>query len=507
MSTCFALVVIMVKPALSYSLLNDYKPPLFDDPNRAKNVSATYDTVNKMYENYFKEEGVPGLAFGVVLDGYFMYSGAFGYSNIARKIKATPKSLFRVASMTKSVTAVAILQLRDAGKINLDDPLVKYLPQANRFEYLTIDCPPITIRQLLMHSAGFPEDNPWGDWQLAMTKHDWNNFLSDGISFSNVQNVEYEYSNLGYALLGQVVENVSKMSFEDYITINILNPLNMEVTVMDFSKAYISDIAQGYSNDLAQKRIPFQENGVFGAMGGLISSIEDFSKYMIFHLSAWPARNNNDNDVLKRGSLREMHKPWNVYSIYQDASYSSFFAYTYGMRWVKEGNGVAWVTHSGGLPGFGSNWMISPELGLAVVSFNNHTYGNAYDINKEVFKYIISAAELRVRESIPSKYLQNKKDALLVFIPGWNGAEYAKIFADNFFKDNELSELVKDTEDIFSKAGKIINIGELTPINQLRATFLIKCETSDIKVFFSLSPEKDPLIQQIVFTLIPHGNS
>jgi CubicO group peptidase (beta-lactamase class C family) len=107
--------------------------------------------------------------------------------------------------MSKSFTAMAILKLRDEGKLNLDDPAYKYIPELKNLHYPTADAPHITIRHLLSHSAGFPEDNPWGDRQLADNDKDLMAFIGKQISFSNPPGIAYEYSNLGFALLGKII--------------------------------------------------------------------------------------------------------------------------------------------------------------------------------------------------------------------------------------------------------------------------------------------------------------
>ncbi|MEX2088649.1 MAG: serine hydrolase domain-containing protein, partial [Bacteroidota bacterium] len=145
------------------------EPARFVDSDRADKVKATAPVIERMFKEFADRQHLPGLSYGVMLDGKLLYTGGFGFSNLADKIPANTKSLFRIASMSKSFTALAILQLRDEGKLSLDDPASKYLPAMSKLTHLTTDAPAITIRHLLTHSAGFPEDNPWGDRQLADT--------------------------------------------------------------------------------------------------------------------------------------------------------------------------------------------------------------------------------------------------------------------------------------------------------------------------------------------------
>ena len=476
----------------------------FADLDRAEKVAATESDVDQMFRVYAERQHLPGFAYGVVVDGNLVYSNGFGLANLDEQIPADPRSLFRIASMSKSFTALAILQLRDAGKLSLDDPVSKYLPEVGTLTQLTTDAPEITIRHLLTHSAGFPEDNPWGDRQLADSDQDLMDLISGGVPFSNVPGVEYEYSNLGFALLGQIVQAVSGMDFTDYTRKNIFEPLGMRSTVWEYENAPADRLALGYAwQDEAWVNIPLEHHGSFGAMGGLITSIEDFTNYVALHLSAWPPRSDPDTGPLGRSSLREMHHPWRFAGVMPDFSYPngrvcpSARAYGYGLRWQEDCDGKVMIGHSGGLPGFGSNWIMMPEYGLAVMSFDNRTYGGTHTVNTAVLDSIIALTGLEPRRLPASDILELRKTQLVALLPDWEGAESSGIFADNFFMDYRLSDYVNATGELYEEAGEITSVGELMAQNQLRGTFLLYGEKKNIEVFFTLSPERNPLIQQV----------
>ena len=480
------------------------KPAVFTDPDRAKKVSATAAAVEGTFRKFSESRHLPGFVYGVVLDGQLIYSGSFGYANLEQKLPAHSQSLFRIASMSKSVTALAILQLRDAGKLHLDEPASKYLPEMKQLNYLTKDAPEITIRDLMTHGAGFPEDNPWGDRQLADSDDELKRFITTGVSFSNVPGVAYEYSNLGFALLGQIVQKVSGMEFQQYTTANIFKPLGMNATVWEYEKAEQKNLALGYNwIDEAHVNIPLEHHGSYGAMGGLITSIEDFTKYVALHLSAWPPRDDKENGPLKRSSLREMHQPWRFDALMANYRYPngrtcpSTSAYAYGLRWVRDCVEKVYLGHSGGLPGFGSNWTMMPDYGLAVMSFDNITYGGTSTINLAVLDTIVTLAGLKPRTLPVSNILEQRKNELVKIFPEWNGAESSGLFAENFFKDNRLKDLVKRTKELYEETGEITNTGPMTPLNQLRGTFILTGKKKNLEIFFTLTPEKAPLIQQL----------
>jgi CubicO group peptidase (beta-lactamase class C family) len=202
-----------------------YKPAVFNDPERMDKIKRAFSAIDSLYKTYAVANHFPGIAFGLVVDGKLVFSGNQGYTDIAKKIPVTSSSLFRIASMSKSFTAMAILKLRDEGKLNLDDPAERYIPELKKIKYPTADAPLITIRHLLTHGAGFPEDDPWGDRQLADNDKDFIEFISRQISFSNPPGVAFEYSNLGFAMLGKIVTVVSGKRYQDYIRENIWLPL------------------------------------------------------------------------------------------------------------------------------------------------------------------------------------------------------------------------------------------------------------------------------------------
>src|SRR6187399_251539 len=199
-----------------------YQPATFTDAGRMEKIMQAFPVIDKIFKDYADANHLPGVAFGLVVDGKLVYTGNIGYTDIEKKIPVTSSSLFRIASMSKSFTTMAILKLRDEGKINLDDPAYLYIPELKNLKYPTADAPHITVRHLMTHGAGFPEDNPWGDRQLAKTDNEMIAMIKNGISFSNDPGLKYEYSNMGFAMLGYIVKKVSGLSYETYITKNIL---------------------------------------------------------------------------------------------------------------------------------------------------------------------------------------------------------------------------------------------------------------------------------------------
>lgn len=483
-----------------------YQVPVFNDQERMKKIETTFPIIENLYKEYAEKNNYPGLAFGVVVDDKLIFSGGFGYSNVENKIPVNNNSMFRIASMTKSFTALAILKLRDEGKLDLDDPVELYIPEMKGIKYLTADAPLITIEHLLTHTEGFPQDDPWGDLQLADTDEELIQLIKNGISFSNTPGIAFEYSNLGFAMLGKIITIVSGMPYQKYITDNILKPLEMNDTEWEHKNIPLNHLALGYRrlNDefIAQ---PLLSDGSFGAMGGLISSIDDFSKYLQLHLYAWPPRNEVENGIIKRSTLREVIKHSSFLELDTNFTFNNkrkcpmVFSYSYGIGWGSDCEGRIFIGHSGGLPGFGSNWRIAPDYGIGVVAFANLTYAEIHKINWQVLDTLIRITELKPRVLPPSEILIKRSNELYNLLPNWKDAKTSKIFAENFFKDFILDSLLQTCNQLYDSAGTILNVKEVKPQNQLRGSFIIEGEKKNIEVYFTLTPENPPLIQYVEF--------
>jgi len=501
--------ILILSSCSFFSLAQTYQPPVFTDAARITKIATTFPVIDQLYKNYAEKNHFPGMVYGVIVDGKLVHTGSIGYTDTEQKIAASPLADFRIASMTKSFTAMAILKLRDDGKLKLDDPIKLYIPEANNTKYLTKDASEITIRHLLTHSAGFPEDNPWGDRKLAASDEELLALYKKGISFSNNAGLGYEYSNLGFATLGYIIKKISGLTYQQYITDQILKPLGMSHTYWEYTKVPKDKLAHGYryvgTKWLEQ---PLLHDGAYGAMGGLITTIEDFSKYMALHLSAWPSRDDEETGPLKRSSIREMQYPWDLSALNASAKTTegrpcpTINAYGYGLRYTRDCDNRVYVGHTGGLPGFGSQWSIMPEYGVGIVAFANLTYAKAGLINTQVLDTLLTLSGLAPRQLPPSAILKQRKSELLKLLPTWDKAAESGLFADNFFMDYSLAQLKTEAKDIFAKAGQINNVSDVIAENQLRGYFIINGAHSNIRISFTLTPENPALLQEFHLNLI-----
>jgi CubicO group peptidase (beta-lactamase class C family) len=494
-------------PPPATASVNKYSQPVFEDAASFARLSDAYPVIDKVFKDYAAKNNMPAIAFGIIANGKLVYSGAAGTADIAKNITVTTQTLFRIASMSKSFTAMAILRLRDEGKLSLTDRVAKYIPDLEKAGQLTSDAADITIVDLLTMSAGFPEDNPWGDRQLDDTDKELEELIASGISFSNVPGVTFEYSNLGFAMLGRIVARVTGTSYQSYITEHIMKPIGMTASKWEVDDIPAGQVAMGYRwENGSHQPEPYLHDGSYGAMGGLICSIDDFAKYVALHLDAWPPRDDAESGPVKRSTIREMHQPRKVTGLFPHnktrlgETCAVVSGYGYGLGWRKDCKNIVRVSHSGGLPGFGSEWRIYPEYGIGVVSFSNLTYGAPAPPNAIALDTMIHIAGLKPRVLPASEILEKRKQAIVALIPVWD-EQQLPVFAENFFMDQSLESWRSVANAALSEAGEISNVTGIIAENQLRGSFMMEGSRKNITVFFTLTPEREALVQQLDLTV------
>lgn len=485
-----------------------FKPLDFIDDNRTEIIKGIASDFDQLIEEHAKNKHIPGIAYGIVVDNDLIVSGGTGIINIEDSLVATPRSCFRIASMAKSFTAMAILMLRDDGELSLGDPVEKYIPEMHDLEYLTSDASVITIENLLTMTAGFPEDNPWGDRQLEETDQMLIDLIADGVSFSNPSSYQFEYSNTGYALLGNLITRVANMPYQNYIQEKILQPLEMYQSYWEYDSVPEEQLALGYRwEDEQWKLEPMLHDGSYGAMGGLITTIEDFAKYVSFHLSAWPPRNDPDHGPVRRSTLREMQT---IRNPSLDASARDLngdpcaliSGYGFGLGIYEDCNGFKTVSHGGALPGFGSGYSFFPDYGVGIMAFCNLTYTSSMP-RREALRLLLESTEIEPRQLPVSDILLERQEQVAMLIQTWDTDLEAEILAENFYLDKSREHRISEINEMLNKAGTFGSMDDFQPENQLRGSFKLNAEYGDINIYFTLTPEKKPKVQELEVSFHP----
>ena len=461
--------------------------------------------VDQIFRKYASDRKIPGIVWGVVIDGRLAHVESAGVRERSHNSAITASTVFRIASMTKSFTALAILKLRDEGMLSLEDPLSKWLPEFARMELPTRDTPPLTIRQLMSHSAGFPEDNPWGDQQLSATDAELTERLRMGIPFSTPPGTRYEYSNYAFALLGRVVTKASGVAYERYVRSQILNKLKMDSTTFEFSETPAATRAIGYrlqpdGTYLEEAPLP---HGAFGAMGGLLTTAADLGKYVAFHLSAWPARDDVESGPVRRASVREMAHLWTPGNLTVQRSdgvlTASEAGYGFGLRITTDCRFDLIVSHGGGLPGFGSYMSWLPDYGVGMFAMANLTYvGPAAPIS-QAWDVLLKTDGLQKRELPASPVLSQMRDHIVNLWKSWNDGEGRQIAAINLFLDAPIAQRRAEIAKLKEDVGECTAFGPVMAENWLRGQFNITCQKGLVGAFFTLSPTRPPAVQHLAF--------
>src|SRR5262245_33113763 len=466
-------------------------------------LPAAFAEVDRLLREYATQAHAPGAAWGIIVNGGLAHTGTTGFRDVAAQAPVDADTVFRIASMTKSFTAMSILKLRDEGTLSLDDPAERYVPELAGFKYPTTDAPKITVRHLLSHAEGFPEDNPWGDRQLADTDEQMSAMLRAGIPFSNVPGVAYEYSNFGFAILGRIVANVSKMKYSDYIAANILKPLGMTSTTLEPGEVAAVRLAKGYRWEDAQwKDEPLLSNGSFGPMGGMLTSVRDLSRYVGVFLSAWPAHDGPETAPIRRASLREMQQMWRpapalVTRDARGATQLNAGGYGYGLRCSQSCAFRHIVSHTGGLPGFGSIMRWLPDYGIGMVAFGNVTYTNWTPVTTTAMEAFVKMTGLRPRQPEAAPALTDARDKVSRLVAPWDDTLADSIAAENLFLDETKDRRRAEIERLRATVGVCRpDAGSWDHIeNALRGVWTMSCEKGKLQVSITLAPTMPPKVQ------------
>ncbi|MBS0525043.1 MAG: beta-lactamase family protein [Proteobacteria bacterium] len=455
--------------------------------------------IDKACADFARQENLPGLLAGIVQGGELVHLTTLGHADRDAGRAVTRETAFRIASMTKSTTALAILALRDAGKLALDAPLADTIPQFASVAPATRDSAPVTVRHLLTHTAGFVTDDPWGDRMLGMSPAALDALIATGKLFARPPGLAFEYSNLGYALLGRVITNVSGAPYQSFIRRTLLQPLGMMRTTFDAFEAARGDFACGYRcDDGVWARERLEPDGEVGAMGGLATTAADYTRYLTFLLSAWPPRDDPETGPVRRASVREMglfHAPPFLPDVV-DGRAASASAYGYGLVDAADATLGRRLHHPGGLPGYGSHMLFLPERSVGVFAFANRTYAPMSRLTPRLAELFL-AIQPKPAPLPASPWLKRAVDAVVAAYAAGRIETASSVLAANLLLD--VPAPLRNAE----LAGLKQQLGEgglesIEPMHALSGRFVIACANGRLRGTIILSPEAEPGIQKLV---------
>ncbi len=451
---------------------------------------------------------VPGVVYGVIADGEVAHvSGLGSVSGPGVEESAPDKTtVFRIASMTKSFTAAAILLLRDEGSLALDDPVATYVPTVAGFRLPTSDSPAITVRHLLSMASGLATDDAWGDRHLHGTAEWMDELLAAGGTFAVAPGIAFEYSNYGFAILGRVIDNITGAAYQRFISERLLVPLGMSATT--WVAPSTPAIGCRWIDDHWVAELPLGD-GAFAAMGGLWSNVEDLARWVAFLLDAFPPRDDVDDGPLRRSSRREMQQvvrglPVSVTTLDNGKTRLGPSGYGMGLNVFHDLTLGHMVAHSGGLPGFGSNMRWSIERNIGVVALGNVTYAPMAALTRELFDVLEDSNVLPLSVLLSSEMLSIAANELVDLLLRWDDDVADALFADNVFLDDERHRRRDEAERFRLACGPVLarTLGVNVATN---GTMVLQCERGAARVELQLSAEVPARVQWYELTLPAAG--
>lgn len=370
---------------------------------------------------------VPGLVLGVVHAGDLVWSQGYGWSDREARTPVTPATEFRLGSLTKLFTATAILQLRDRGELALDDPVRKHLPwfaPGNPFP----QAPPVTLRHLLTHTSGLPREGAFPYWTThQFPSREQVRAALPGQSLVLPPGETYKYSNLGMALLGEVVSAASGEDYAEYIRRHLFEPLGMKHSTVAPSPAQVARLARQY-----RRRLPDGSRGTFEYYdtGGIapaaagVSNLEDLARFAAFQLGHGGA---SGGGVLSAATLAEMQRPQFVYPSWTGGRGLGFA--------VSRRDQATFASHAGWIGGHRVELLLHPESEIAVIALTNADDASPGYFARKTFELVGRAVAAAAGSGLPARASGGPD-------PAWKN--YLGVYSDPW--DWEYEVLILDGE-------------------------------------------------------------
>jgi D-alanyl-D-alanine carboxypeptidase len=333
--------------------------------------------VEEFIKSLLSTVNAPATGIVVIHNGHTVINEAFGLADVENRVKAHPRSSFKLASITKHFTAFAILRLVKYGAIKLSDPLLKYFPEYEKLN------PKIKIENLLNHTSGIPGYTEltelFSPYEKIEATHEQmlNVFIGQPLLFE--PGSSFEYSNSGYYLLGLIIERASGYTYEEYLKREFFNPIGMDDTCYASDRSIIPNRVRGYDTQQGASIKTGLQNCEYISMnppyaaGGLCSTTTDMAKWLSSLLAGKVLSNEL---MLKACSPTKLKNGLAV-------------EYGYGLN-VGTKLGVKAVGHDGGIPGFASAFMMYPESNTATLVLVNDESSDPWAIEERIASYVLN---------------------------------------------------------------------------------------------------------------------
>lgn len=482
--------------------------PLAAEPNRKAKVLALAPKLDALFAAHAADAGTTGAAVGIVLEGEVVYVRGFGVRELEAKQPVDGDTIFRIGSVSKTITALAVLKLRDQGRVVLDAPAATYVPALASLPSATKDAPPVTVRHLLTMTSGLPYDDMWGAVTFGQSDMQLSQLLEQGPSIAKAPGEQYQYSNLGFALLGKIVEAVSGQPFTEFVAHEVFAPLGMR------SSGYVTGaiprerMAVGYFEE-GERLVPepIDSDGVFAPAGGVYTSANDLARYAAYHLAAHPPRDDRETGPVRRSTLREMHAGQAWARLGDDVPVlrrlptgaASLTAFSYGLGWMQYTTCLAEgiVQHFGFEPGYWASIRLLPRQGVGLVTISTTGNVGQNQTFESVLELFRNEGVLDRAPGPPSPALASARDTIVQLLSGWDSELVERTFDPLTRRYSFVRGFRADIEAIARDHGRCHADGGILPLSATHGRFRASCERGAIDVVAFLTPHPKPLIQTL----------
>jgi CubicO group peptidase (beta-lactamase class C family) len=479
-------------------------------------------------------DGPLGASYGILRGGELLHCNGFGRVSLTGAAP-TSDSMFRIASVSKSFTAAAVLLLRDRGRLQLTDPVAEYLPPEFQISGMGPDFPAISIQSCLTMSAGLPTDDPWADRQESMSRDDFDALLRDGIRLVRPPDTEFEYSNLGYTILGRVIETVTNESFHSFVVENLLRPLGLTATTYDYRDVPDEMLVRGYRRRHDEWiEQPFSAPGAFSALGGLLSSVRELATWVGGMLDAFTINDTSgSNHPLSRAARLEMQQgrraippeihvdEFGVLSELRSKGFAWGLAgYGYGLFVEQDPRWGEMVHHVGGYPGFSAHVRWHPSSGYGIVALTNRRYSPVWVPAAEALRTVLTQTQARAKvitlwpevlrarsQIVEILRLDDAADIARSFEPPSAPPEESEAVAmsANVCADVPADERADEVVEIQRLVGKPVPHGivDVESDSPAHVVWWQEAGRGSIRGEIRLTPTRVPLIQTVALSAVP----
>ena len=459
----------------------------------------TVKTVHTCFENFFEAQKAPGLVYAITHNGSVVHSACFGAQRVAPHELMTSASISRIASMTKSFAAVAALKLRDAGLLDLNAPISSISRSLNLCEPLAS----ASLSDLMAMKLDLVTDDPWADRLLGATNEEIDPHFSKPLLRAGLGSSRCAYSNLSYFLLGRIIAIVSGRPLIDYISREITSPLGMHDTVWNPPEQLSSRMAMGYRADSSppadEERYTCRSDAA--AFGGLWSTVSDLAVWLEF-LRAGDGAPAEWESVLCTASRRQLSLPYASYdsrpfeSAITGHPFDTSASYGFG---VVRGTlaGMETLSHSGGIPGYGSHMRVEVRSGYGVVALGNCTYCPVWTPCADSLLHVVSS--LGHGQIVDAGLVVAIGRRLSDYILSGAATAPHELFSYNFWPDNPAQSLATSLRAVLAQLGDGIHVTRITCRSGYQGEISFAGALSERKIVFQLAPHAPARIQHVAW--------